>query len=167
MAAHISRHLPCISFRRDRNRPVSHGMAPSDSEPKRSEHGTSGNGSTGSQNDLACQAVNLTARQQEVLGQLRMGESNKTIARRLGMTEGTVKVHIRQMMRKCHAANRTQLALGRAAIASTVDDNLLTAKSVEKKKNTSFTEVSSTHQEQALPLISPTSRGRLRYFGSH
>ena len=142
--------------------------SPSDSEPKQGEHGTSGNGSTDSQNDLACQAVNLTARQQEVLEQLRMGESNKMIARRLGMTEGTVKVHMRQMMRKCHAANRTQLALGRAVIASTVDDNLLAAKSVEKKNGgTSFTEVSSTHQEQALPLISPTSRGRLRYFGSH
>jgi DNA-binding NarL/FixJ family response regulator len=83
----------------------------SEANPKHNGHGGSAIGSASSRDDLGCQAVNLTARQQEVLEHLRLGESNKIIARRLGMREGTVKVHIRQMMRKCHASNRIQLAL--------------------------------------------------------
>jgi DNA-binding NarL/FixJ family response regulator len=90
---------------------------PSDeSNSKHNGPGTNGSGNGSGLprrgNDVGCQAGNLTARQREVLEHLRLGESNKMIARRLGMTEGTVKVHIRQMMRKCHAINRTQLALG-------------------------------------------------------
>jgi DNA-binding NarL/FixJ family response regulator len=54
---------------------------------------------------------NLTGRQKDVLERLRQGEPNKQIARRLGMTEGTVKVHVRQIMRKLGAANRTQVAI--------------------------------------------------------
>jgi DNA-binding NarL/FixJ family response regulator len=53
----------------------------------------------------------LTARQKAVLGPLSRGESNKAIARRLGMTEGTVKVHVRQIMRKFGVTNRTQVAV--------------------------------------------------------
>jgi DNA-binding NarL/FixJ family response regulator len=57
----------------------------------------------------------LTARQKQVLEHIRQGESNKVIARHLGMTEGTVKVHVRQIMRKVGASNRTQLAIGKGA----------------------------------------------------
>jgi len=53
----------------------------------------------------------LTARQQEVLERLRQGESNKLIGRQLKLRESTVKVHIRQIMRKLGASNRTQAAL--------------------------------------------------------
>jgi DNA-binding NarL/FixJ family response regulator len=53
----------------------------------------------------------LTARQKAVLGPLSRGESNKAIARRLGMKEGTVKVHVRQIMRKFGVTNRTQVAV--------------------------------------------------------
>jgi DNA-binding NarL/FixJ family response regulator len=52
--------------------------------------------------------TNLTGRQKAVLEHLCQGEPNKQIARRLGMTEGTVKVHVRQIMRKLGASNRTQ-----------------------------------------------------------
>ena len=55
--------------------------------------------------------VRLTARQLEVLEQLRDGKSNKVIARALDMTEATVKVHVRQIMRKLGASNRTQAAV--------------------------------------------------------
>ena len=61
--------------------------------------------------DVEFRPVKLTPRQREVLERIRWGQSNKMIARGLGMTEGTVKVHIRQMMRKSRASNRTQLAL--------------------------------------------------------
>ncbi|MFB9947777.1 response regulator transcription factor [Rhizobium puerariae] len=54
---------------------------------------------------------NLTQRQCEVLERLRFGKSNKHIARELNMQEATVKVHVRQIMRKLGAANRTQAAL--------------------------------------------------------
>jgi DNA-binding NarL/FixJ family response regulator len=53
----------------------------------------------------------LTARQEEVLERLREGESNKLIGRQLKLRESTVKVHIRQIMRKLGATNRTQAAL--------------------------------------------------------
>jgi DNA-binding NarL/FixJ family response regulator len=53
----------------------------------------------------------LTSRQQDVLVRLRQGESNKLIGRHLKLRESTVKVHIRQIMKKLGATNRTQAAL--------------------------------------------------------
>jgi DNA-binding NarL/FixJ family response regulator len=53
----------------------------------------------------------LTIKQEEVFGLLRQGFSNKVIARRLGMSEATVKVHARRLMHKFRVTNRTQLAL--------------------------------------------------------
>lgn len=60
-----------------------------------------------------CEAAGppMTNRQKEVLSLLCHGEPNKIIARKLGMTEATVKVHVRQIMRKLGATNRTQAAL--------------------------------------------------------
>lgn len=49
----------------------------------------------------------LTPRQSEVFDLLRQGKSNKLIAYDLGMQESTVKVHVRQIMRKLKAINRT------------------------------------------------------------
>ena len=56
-------------------------------------------------------AVRLTSRQLEVLNGLQQGKPNKVIAFELNMAESTVKVHIRQIMKKLHATNRTQVAL--------------------------------------------------------
>ena len=114
--------------------------------------------------------ANLTARQREVLEHLRLGESNKLIARRLGMTEGTVKVHIRQMMRKCHAANRTQLALSgsfAAEGASTNGNNLSHTKPVPSSGDPSLPAATPAPRVAANSLISPVPRGRPRTFGSH
>lgn len=61
--------------------------------------------------------TSLTDRQREVLARVRQGEPNKQIARKLGMTEGTVKVHVRQIMRKLGASNRTQVAVCASADA--------------------------------------------------
>jgi DNA-binding NarL/FixJ family response regulator len=52
----------------------------------------------------------LTDRQMTVLEQVKQGKPNKAIARDLGMSESAVKVHIRSIMRKMGAANRTQAA---------------------------------------------------------
>jgi DNA-binding NarL/FixJ family response regulator len=53
----------------------------------------------------------LTQRQNEIIDALRFGHSNKIIARRLNIAEATVKIHIRQIMRKLGVQNRTQVAL--------------------------------------------------------
>jgi DNA-binding NarL/FixJ family response regulator len=55
--------------------------------------------------------VGLTARERQVLERLQLGASNKLIARQLNLRESTVKVHIRRIMRKLGAVNRTQAAL--------------------------------------------------------
>ena len=53
-------------------------------------------------------AAGLTSRQMAVLAHLRQGKPNKIIAHDLRMSESTVKVHIRNIMRKMGATNRTQ-----------------------------------------------------------
>jgi two-component system, NarL family, nitrate/nitrite response regulator NarL len=70
-------------------------------------------GDNGAKKDLEDAARNhsLTARQRAVLELLSRGHTNKAIARRLGMREGTVKVHVRQIMRKFGVTNRTQVAV--------------------------------------------------------
>jgi DNA-binding NarL/FixJ family response regulator len=50
----------------------------------------------------------LTPRQQDVLRLLLKGEPNKSIARQLGLTEGTVKVHIAAILRALQVRNRTE-----------------------------------------------------------
>jgi DNA-binding NarL/FixJ family response regulator len=50
----------------------------------------------------------LTPRQMTVLSHLREGKANKIIAYELGMSESTVKVHVRNIMRRMGATNRTQ-----------------------------------------------------------
>lgn len=54
---------------------------------------------------------NLTAREMDILHLLVAGEPNKVIARRLSITEATVKVHLRSLLKKINAANRTQAAI--------------------------------------------------------
>ena len=56
-------------------------------------------------------ASRLSAKQEEVLQLLRRGQSNKVIASQLGLSEATVKVHLRCIMRKLGVANRTQVAI--------------------------------------------------------
>ena len=52
----------------------------------------------------------LSPRQILVAKALRKGTPNKVIAYELNMCESTVKVHVRQIMRKLKAKNRTQVA---------------------------------------------------------
>lgn len=53
----------------------------------------------------------LTRRQRDVLALLSLGMSNRDIADSLEMCENTVKAHVKQVMRKLQADNRTQAAL--------------------------------------------------------
>ncbi|HLO74960.1 MAG TPA: response regulator transcription factor [Magnetospirillum sp.] len=52
----------------------------------------------------------FTPRQAQVLSCLRQGKANKNIAYELNMCESTVKVHVRHIMKKLKATNRTQVA---------------------------------------------------------
>ncbi len=53
----------------------------------------------------------LSTRENQVLGYLVRALSNKEIARELQITEGTVKVHIKALLRKVRASNRTEAAV--------------------------------------------------------
>ncbi len=54
---------------------------------------------------------NLTPREGDVLAYLVKGESNKEIAKALGLQIVTIKLHVRGICRKLSAKNRTQAAL--------------------------------------------------------
>jgi two-component system nitrate/nitrite response regulator NarL len=55
--------------------------------------------------------VHLTPREKETLSHLVAGHSNKVIALHLGITEATVKVHLKSVQRKIRVENRTQAAI--------------------------------------------------------
>jgi len=50
----------------------------------------------------------LTPRQQDVLGEMCKGLTNKQIARALGMAEATVKIHLTEIFRVMSVTNRAQ-----------------------------------------------------------
>jgi DNA-binding NarL/FixJ family response regulator len=56
-------------------------------------------------------SVMLTDRQMKVVEEIRQGKANKQIAYELHMSEHTVKVHLRHIMRKLKAKNRTEVAV--------------------------------------------------------
>jgi DNA-binding NarL/FixJ family response regulator len=56
-------------------------------------------------------SVELTPREAEVLGLVRQGLANKQIARRLGISERTVKAHLTNVFQRIGVADRTQAAL--------------------------------------------------------
>jgi two-component system nitrate/nitrite response regulator NarL len=53
----------------------------------------------------------LSDRETEILHGLVAGDPNKVISRRLGISEATVKVHVKTILRKLNVTNRTQAAM--------------------------------------------------------
>lgn len=53
----------------------------------------------------------LTKRQSEVLFWIQKGASNKHIAKRIGISESTIKAHVTKIMEKYGIRSRVQLAL--------------------------------------------------------
>ena len=53
----------------------------------------------------------LTPREFEILRHLAEGQSNKEIARDLGITDGTVKLHVRSVLRKLEVRSRVEAAV--------------------------------------------------------
>ncbi|ALF90675.1 Hypothetical Protein RRSL_04683 [Ralstonia solanacearum UW551] len=52
----------------------------------------------------------LTTRQQDILRETAYGKSNAEIAQALNISVETVKTHVRQILMRLEARNRTQLA---------------------------------------------------------
>jgi DNA-binding NarL/FixJ family response regulator len=61
--------------------------------------------------DQALTNAGLTRRERDVLGLLSAGRTNKEIAQSLFLSESTVKVHVRHVLRKIGARTRTQAAI--------------------------------------------------------
>jgi two-component system, NarL family, nitrate/nitrite response regulator NarL len=53
----------------------------------------------------------LTEREREILGLIAQGRSNKLIARELDITEGTVKVHVKHLLKKLNLRSRVEAAV--------------------------------------------------------
>jgi DNA-binding NarL/FixJ family response regulator len=62
-------------------------------------------------NGGASTAPSLTPRESQVLGLIAKGQTNRQIARALGVSEKTVKTHVTNLLRRIGAADRTQAAL--------------------------------------------------------
>jgi two-component system nitrate/nitrite response regulator NarL len=60
-------------------------------------------------------AKGLSVRETVILRCLMEGDSNKIIARKFDITEATVKVHVKAILRKIRAKNRTQAAIWAAS----------------------------------------------------
>ena len=58
----------------------------------------------------------LTDRQLDVLSHLSAGQPNKEIARGLGISEGTVKIHLAAIFRALRARNRTEAVIAARAL---------------------------------------------------
>lgn len=54
---------------------------------------------------------NLTPREREILCLLADGQSNKVIARNLGISDGTVKLHVKSILRKLKIHSRVEAAV--------------------------------------------------------
>ncbi|MBH1997830.1 MAG: response regulator transcription factor [Sphingomonadaceae bacterium] len=63
------------------------------------------------ENEVRMGDANISEREIEILRGLIRGEPNKIISRRLNITEATVKVHVKSILRKLQVVNRTQAAI--------------------------------------------------------
>jgi len=59
----------------------------------------------------AIDVYSLTPREMDILCHIAMGQSNKRIANALGITDGTVKLHVRAVMKKLNVESRVQAAV--------------------------------------------------------
>jgi DNA-binding NarL/FixJ family response regulator len=61
----------------------------------------------------------LTERQVEVLQLLSQGKPNKLIGRSLGISEGTVKIHLAAIFRALNVRNRTEAVVAAQVLTET------------------------------------------------
>jgi DNA-binding NarL/FixJ family response regulator len=56
-------------------------------------------------------AAALTPREEQVLGLIAKGLTNRAVAKALGISHKTVNAHVSSLLRKCSVHNRVELAL--------------------------------------------------------
>jgi len=56
-------------------------------------------------------SARLTQRENQILQLIRTGKSNKLIAREIDITEGTVKVHVKNLLKKLNLRSRVEAAV--------------------------------------------------------
>ncbi|MDC9719325.1 MAG: two-component system response regulator NarL [Gammaproteobacteria bacterium] len=56
-------------------------------------------------------ATSLTPREKQIIKQIAAGYPNKVIARKLKITEGTVKVHVKHLLKKLNLRSRVEVAV--------------------------------------------------------
>jgi len=71
--------------------------------------------------------LGLTSRQAEVLALILEGRPNKDICRRLGLAEGTVKIHVAAILRALNVSTRTQAVIEASRIGLQLDSSVSTA----------------------------------------
>jgi len=80
------------------------------SQQLRSTLGRALNSNSGSHNGQDIKDV-LTRRECEIVAAVALGKTNKMIAQLLGITEETVKVHMKRILRRTRLKNRVELAV--------------------------------------------------------
>ena len=62
-------------------------------------------------NNRTSMLAKLTSREHDILKQISKGLSNKLIARELGISDGTVKVHVKHILKKLELRSRVEAAV--------------------------------------------------------
>jgi two-component system, NarL family, nitrate/nitrite response regulator NarL len=84
---------------------------PSDDEVSAANHGPPKASASNRQKKAAGLTPRLSGREAAILDGLVQGAPNKVIAHQLNITEATVKVHVKAILRKIRVRNRTQAAI--------------------------------------------------------
>ena len=92
----------------------------------------------------------LSEREIQILDGLVKGHANKVIARRCGITEATVKVHMKSILRKIRACNRTQAAIWALEHRYAGDEH--TAAGLKTNETTEETNIASSLSPTATEL---------------
>jgi two-component system nitrate/nitrite response regulator NarL len=149
--------LSFICHQQDRSRAASHSgravhplNAPDDKDGDAGEMiGTKGETNELVPRDMAS-LTPLSTPQQSILRCLIQGDSNKSIARKLAISEATAKVHVKSILRKIRVHNRTQAAvwaISAAPLMSANDDippeQVTEAAAAPARKRASFGQLAS------------------------
>ena len=62
--------------------------------------------------------IEFTSREEQIVSLIAEGKSNKVIARELGISDGTVKVHVKNVLRKLNLSSRLEAAVWAAATSA-------------------------------------------------
>ncbi len=74
-------------------------------------HSAGATATAGAAGGMRSSAETLTARERDIVRELARGASNKEIARTLDLAESTVKIHVRNILRKLNLTSRVQVAI--------------------------------------------------------